>query len=83
MPSIRKARLDRASGTAEVISSPHHGRSDGILYRARHDPERICAEVFDHVESELVATSVGTFLRDENRVLLGDILDTYGFGLLP
>jgi hypothetical protein len=39
--------------------------------------------IFDHAASELVARSVGTLLRQDNRALLADILDTYRFGLLP
>jgi hypothetical protein len=61
----------------------HPRRPDGILYRARHDPGRMCAAIFDRAGGELAASTLGTLRDDAHRRLLGDILDTYGFGLIP
>jgi hypothetical protein len=97
LADLRGNGLARMGADAALTSGTNHGLSrrwalaihdhrsqpDGILYRARHDPKRTCAAIFDGAESELVARSGGTFLRPESRALLGDILDTCGFGLLP
>jgi hypothetical protein len=61
----------------------HPRKPDGILYRARHDPARTCAAIFDRAERMLTPTTVGTLLDDVHLELLGDILDTYGFALVP
>jgi hypothetical protein len=61
----------------------HPRKPDGILYRARHDPARTCAAIFDRARSVLTPTDVGTLAADMHRNLLGDILDTYGFALVP
>jgi hypothetical protein len=60
----------------------HPRKPDGILYRARHDPARTCAAIFDRAQSVLTPTKVGTLAEDAHANLLGDILDTYGFALL-
>ena len=61
----------------------HPRKPDGILYRARHDPSRTCAAIFDRAESVLAPSTLGTPWDDAHRRLLGDILETYGFGLIP
>jgi hypothetical protein len=60
----------------------HPRKPDGILYRARHDPSRTCAAIFDRAAPELAENRFGTFHHKLNRILLADILDTYKFGLV-
>jgi len=74
----------RRNGPPSQLGIRNHPRKpDGILYRARHDPARTCAAIFDRAQSVLTPTEVGTLAADMHRNLLGDILDTYGFALIP
>ncbi len=59
----------------------HPEAPDGPLYRARHDPSRLCAAIFERAAQVLRATLVGGLLETAQANLLGDLLDTYGFGL--
>jgi hypothetical protein len=61
----------------------HPSQPDGILYRARHDPNRLSAAIFERVGPELTAVPAGSFLFPGNVALLGRILDDYRFGLIP
>jgi hypothetical protein len=61
----------------------HRRRPDGIVYRARHDPQRSCAALFERVAPWLTATRTGSLLDAKNVPLLGRILDTYRFALVP
>ena len=58
----------------------HPERPDGILYRPRHDPARLAAALFDHLNDHLMAESLGTWL--DQRGVLGEVLDTYGVALV-
>lgn len=59
----------------------HPDAPDGLLYRSRHDPGRLCAAVYDRA-AELVATrNVGTLADPAQAHRLADILRTYRFGL--
>jgi hypothetical protein len=59
----------------------HPARVDGLLYRARHDPDRFCAALFaDRTTDALRATTQGSLLDDP--MLLGAILDHDGFALV-
>jgi hypothetical protein len=58
----------------------HQNAPDGILYRARHDPARVCAAVFERAARSLTAGALGSL--DSNTARLADLLDTYDFGLL-
>ena len=94
---LRAEGLARMGADAELTSGPDYGlarrwaraihdhprRPDGLMYRARHDPSRICAAIFDRAATELTTAYEGTFADAANEKLLGDILDTYRFGLLP
>ncbi len=61
-----------------------HPRSpDGILYRARHDPSRLSAALFERAGPELAVVSGTTFLDPAYAAQLGRILDDYKFGLIP
>lgn len=73
--------LDLSRRWARAIHD-HPRRPDGILYRARHDPARSCAAIFDRAAPDVAANRLGTLLRREHQRLLADILDTYKFGLV-
>lgn len=60
----------------------HPDQPDGISFRSRHDPSRLCAAIFDRAKDALTATSLGSLADSANADLLGNILDTYGFGLV-
>jgi len=60
----------------------HPERPDGIYYRACHDPSRVSAAIYDQVAELFTAIPLGTLADPNNRALLGDILDTYRFGLV-
>lgn len=60
----------------------HPDQPDGILYRSRHDPARLCAAIFDRAEDALTATSLGSLADAHNVALLADLLDTYEYSLI-
>ena len=57
-------------------------RADGIAYGCRHDPPRVALAVFDRAADALSMESSGSLILPEHQVLLGNILDTYKFGLV-
>ncbi len=59
----------------------HPDAPDGLFYRARHDPSRMCAAVFDHLDESAMATRLGSLLHGTFRGTLAAILDAYDFGL--
>jgi hypothetical protein len=59
----------------------HPQMPDGILYRARHDPGRTAAAVFDRVTSFLVISSSLGLLDGAFSGALAAILDSYQLGL--
>jgi RES domain len=61
----------------------HPRTPDGILYRPRHDPTRTSAAFFDRAAPRLTAARAGSLLAPRHARLLADVLDTYGFGLVP
>jgi hypothetical protein len=60
----------------------HPARPDGLLYPARHDPARNACALYDHCQDLVTAEQLGCLLDPAHSVLLGNILDTYGFGLI-
>ncbi|MGE3271153.1 MAG: RES family NAD+ phosphorylase [Chloroflexota bacterium] len=60
----------------------HPDQPDGLLYRSRHDPSRLCTALFDRVAPVLSTESLGSFADPRNAALLGDVLDRYGYGLI-
>lgn len=67
-----------------VLAIYNHPRQpDGIVYRARHDPDRVSAAIFDRASPVLTVQSTGSMLDAKHAGLLADILDIYKFGLVP
>ncbi len=62
--------------------SQHPDRPDGIYYRSRHDPDRVCAAIFDRAQPVLESKILGRFADQANEKVLGEILDTYRIGLI-
>ena len=60
----------------------HPDRPDGLLYRSRHDPSRLCAAIFDRAEDALTATSLGSLADAHNAALLAELLDAYDYSLI-
>jgi hypothetical protein len=60
----------------------HPERPDGIRFRSRHDPSRLCAALFDRIAGDLTATVVGSLAEPRHATTLGEIPDTYSFGLI-
>lgn len=59
----------------------HPDVPDGLLYRSRHDPGRLCAAVYDRAGDGVESRSAGTLADAGQATLLADILRTYRFGL--
>jgi len=55
----------------------HPEQPDGLYYRARHDPSRLCAAIFGRAEGALAATDRGPLSDPPHVSLMADILDTY------
>ncbi len=60
----------------------HPERPDGLYYRARHDPARECAAIFDRAAPLLVTAGQICLADPSHANLLAGLLDAYGFGLL-
>lgn len=60
----------------------HPDRPDGILYRSRHDPSRVCFALFDRAAELMDAERLGSLIEHRHSRLLAGILDRYDFGLL-
>lgn len=61
----------------------HPSKPDGVLYRARHDPQRLSAAIFERVGPDLSVVSDTAMLDPGFATVLGRILDDYRFGLMP
>lgn len=66
--------------SAALHDHPEH--PDGLRYRARHDPSRICLALFDHLADHLTLTDHGPLGAERNRRRLADLLAHYEFGLV-
>lgn len=60
----------------------HPVRPDGLRYRSRHDPSRICVALFDHLVDRLTLDDRGPLGAERNRRRLADLLAHYEFGLV-
>jgi len=58
----------------------HPDAPDGIAFTARHDPQRLCAALFDRVSAVVREERLGPLL--EQPALLRTLLDHYAFGLV-
>ena len=61
----------------------HPSQPDGLLYRPRHDPSRFAAAIFDRAADAFNSIGFGSLADPAHAGLLADILDAYGFDLLP
>ena len=59
----------------------HPDQPDGLLYRSRHDPSRLCAAIFDRAAGALTATSLGSLADANHTALLADLLNTYEYAV--
>ena len=59
----------------------HPKKPDGICYRSRHDPSKLCAAIFERASKLLQVTTDINFDDRRNRVSLRPILNHYGFGI--
>jgi hypothetical protein len=60
----------------------HPDLPDGLLYRSRHDPSRLCAALFERAADVATGTSLGNLLDPANHVQLAEILNAYAIGYL-
>lgn len=60
----------------------HSASVDGLYYRARHDPSRMSAALFDRAKGAVSIVRDGGLLAARHDALLADILETYQFSLL-
>jgi hypothetical protein len=60
----------------------HPDQPDGILFRSRRDPSRLCLALFERIANVLAAASLGSLADARNAAILADILKTYGYGLV-
>ncbi len=60
----------------------HPEQADGIIYRSRHDPDRLCVAIFDRARDSLAASPLGSFADPSQARLLASVLEDYGLGLI-
>jgi len=60
----------------------HPVQPAGLLYPARHDIARFACALFDMPASTFQLTNTGSLADPQHSVLLGQILDVYGFGYI-
>lgn len=61
----------------------HPARADGILYRARHDPERLACALFDRCREIVREERLGTMDEPSLVETIGTILEHYRFDVIP
>ena len=92
---LRGKGLARLGADAELLSGDyglsqawalalynHPTAADGIVYRARHDPDQFCAALFDRASSVVTATLLGSFTDTTLAPLVATLLDRYDFGIV-
>jgi RES domain len=93
---VHKATAEEQKLIAQVLAAPksierslskvlsdfnHPMQVDGLRYRSRHDPDRICYGIFDRASSFVSEKNLGN-LVDRHPQLLAEILEHYHYGLL-
>ena len=89
---LRGAGLSRIGADSQLFSGPydaaaqwalalwrHRDRPDGLLYRSRHDPNHICAAVFDRKDARFGIQSTQPLVQIPHR--WAAILAVHGKGL--
>jgi hypothetical protein len=61
----------------------HPDEPDGILYRSRHDPELLCAAIYDRARDRIQAQRLGSLLGRKNLSRVQELLRKYRFSLVP
>jgi hypothetical protein len=61
----------------------HPEQPDGICFRSRHNPELLCAAIFDRVAPRVTASPLGCLRAPQNMRRIAPILTKYGFLLVP
>lgn len=61
----------------------HPEQPDGICFRSRHNPELLCAALFDRVAPRVKATLLGCLRAAKNMRRIAPLLTKYGFSLVP
>lgn len=60
----------------------HDESVDGLFYRARHDPSRMCVAVFDRAEEAVTIERDGGVMDSRHQAMPAAVLDVYQFALL-
>jgi hypothetical protein len=60
----------------------HPIKPDGIRYRSRHAPERICYGIYSRSPATFLVTSMGSFTDSANEALFKRVLTTYSIALI-
>jgi hypothetical protein len=60
----------------------HPIKPDGIRYRSRHAPERICYAIYTRSPATFLVTSMGSFTDPANEALFKRVLKTYSIALI-
>jgi hypothetical protein len=85
---LARLQADARLGAGEWSMSQHWSRAlwahplrpDGLLYRSRHDPARLCLALFDRIGDVLQSECTTNILVDRARQAA--LLDHYGYALV-
>lgn len=60
----------------------HPERPDGLVYRSRHDPSRICVAIYERAAPSLQVAGSTSLTAPGGQILFNSFLSAYDFGLL-
>jgi hypothetical protein len=60
----------------------HPAKPDGLYYRSRHDPSRMCAAIFHRAARKVTVEHHSALTDPQLGSVLAEILNTYHFGLI-